>query len=182
MQVDEDNYPEHAWNQIAPNTESGRAESSAEGAEPLTEVCEQDIEHNANLFTSHGSVHARFEGTANKQEIPPEQYRAMLRGLNDKQRQIVMFHRAWCKKAVLALKQSKPIEPYHVFLSGPGVGKSKLINSDTLKFLRLSGVVQPDDVTVLLTAPTGVAAFLINGMTLHSALLLGCGKFPAPRS
>ena len=108
------------WNQIAPNTESGRAESSAEGAEPLTEVCEQDIEHNANLFTSHGSVHARFEGTANKQEIPPEQYRAMLRGLNDKQRQIVMFHRAWCKKAVLALKQSKPIEPYHVFLSGPG--------------------------------------------------------------
>ena len=71
---------------------------------------------------------------------------------------------------MLALKQNKPVEPYHVFLSSPsGVGKShviKLIHSDTLKLLKLSGVFEPDDVIVLLTAPTGVAAF---GMTLHSA-------------
>lgn len=39
-----------------------------------------------------------------------------------------------------------------------------------MKLLQLSGQVQPD-VTVLLTAPTGVAAFNIQGMTLHSALL-----------
>ena len=33
------------------------------------------------------------------------------------------------KKAVLALKQNKPVKPYHVFLSGPGgVGKSHVIN------------------------------------------------------
>ena len=48
----------------------------------------------------------------------------------------------------------------------------KLIHSDTLKVLKLSGTFEPDDVTVLLTAPTGVAAFNINGMTLCSALLL----------
>ena len=64
-------------------------------------------------------------------------------------------------------------------MSGPGgVGKShviRLIHSDTLKLLRLSGAIEP--VTVLLTAPTGVAAFLINGMTIHSALLLGRGKY-----
>ena len=75
------------------------------------------------------------------------------------------------------MKQGKPVEPYHVFLSGPGgVGKShviRLIHSDTLKFLKLSGTLQPDDVTVLLTAPTSVAAFNVSGMTLHSALLLG---------
>ena len=47
----------------------------------------------------------------------------------------------------------------------------------TLKFLRLSGAIEPDDVSVLLTAPTGVAAFNINGMILHSALLLGGGKY-----
>jgi len=47
-----------------------------------------------------------------------------------------------------------------------------LVHSDTLKLLRLSGTVEPDDIVVLLTAPTGVAAFNINGMTLHSALLL----------
>ena len=48
------------------------------------------------------------------------QYRGMLRELNSKQRAIVMFHRNWCKKAVIALKEGKPVEPYHVFLSGPG--------------------------------------------------------------
>ena len=126
-------------------------------------------------------MHVRFEGAANKQEIPANEYRALLRGLNAKQRQIVMFHRHWCKKAVLALKQGKPIEPYHVFVSGPGgVGKShviRLIHSDTLKLLRLSGAIEPDDVIVLLTAPTGAAAFIISGLTLHSALLLGRGKY-----
>ena len=77
------------------------------------------------------------------------------------------------QKAVIALIEGKPVEPYRVFLSGPGgVGKShiiKSIHSDTLKFLRLSGAIEPDDVIVLLTTPTGVAAFNINGMTLHSA-------------
>lgn len=40
--------------------------------------------------------------------------------------------------------------------------------------MKLSGAF---DVIVLLTAPTGVAAFNIGGMTLHSALLLGRSKF-----
>ena len=57
----------------------------------------------------------------------------------------------------MALKEGKPVEPYRVFLSGlGGVGKShviKLIYSDTLKFLCLSGAIEPDDVIVLLTAP-----------------------------
>ena len=70
---------------------------------------------------------------------------------------------------------------YHVFLSGPGgVGKShviKLIHSDTLKLLKLSGTFEPNDVTVLLTVPTGVAVFNISGMTLHSALLLVRSKY-----
>ena len=46
-----------------------------------------------------------------------------------------------------------------------------------MKLLRLSGQVEPEDVTVLLTALTGVAAFNIQGMTVHSALLLGTSKF-----
>ena len=53
----------------------------------------------------------------------------------------------------------------------------RLIHSDTIKFLKLSGTFEPDDVTVLLTAPTGVAAFNLNGVTLHSALLLGTSKY-----
>ena len=50
------------------------------------------------------------------------------------------------------------------------MGKShviRLIQSDTIRLIRQSGSVEPDDVLVLLTAPTGVAAFNVNGMTLH---------------
>ena len=79
------------------------------------------------------------------------------------------------------MKKGEAIKPYRVFLSGPGgVGKSyviSLIHRDTVKLLRLSGQVEPEDVTVLLTAPAGVAAFNIQGMTVHCALLLGTSKF-----
>ena len=44
-----------------------------------------------------------------------------------------------------------------------------LIHRDTVKLLRLFG---PEDITVLLTALRGVAPFNIQGMTVHSALLL----------
>ena len=64
-----------------------------------------------------------------------------------------------------------------MFLSGPGgVGKSHvicMIHSDTIKFLKLSGAFEPDEIVVLLSAPTSVAAFNINGMTLHFVFLLG---------
>ena len=143
-------------------------QSIAEGSEQVSQEDNQSI-------LSQSSLHIRFESSANKQEIPPEQYRQYIRELNDEQRSIVMFHRDWCKEAVLALKQNKP---YRVLLSGAGgVGKShvnKLIHSDTLKLLK---PFEPDDVIVLLTAPTGVAAFNIYGMTLHSALLLGRSKY-----
>ena len=90
-----------------------------------------------------------------------------------------MFHSGWCKKAVHALKHGQQIE--RVFLSGPGgVGKShviKLIQSDKIKLIKQSRTVEPDDVLALLTALTGVAAFYVNGMTLHSAFLLDRSKY-----
>ena len=183
LDVDENGPPEHLWNSIAPSTEEHRLQSVAEGSEQLTEVSQQDLQDNQNIL-SQSSLHVRFDSSASRPEMPPEQYRQYrqyMRELNDEQQSIVIFHREWCKKAVLALKANKPVEPYHVFLSGPGgVGKShviKLIHSDTLKLLKLSGAFEPDDVIVLLTAPTGVAAFNIDGMTLHSALLLGRSKY-----
>jgi len=111
-----------------------------------------------------------------KQLLSPSEYRHMMRNLNEKQKEIVFYHRNWCKQAVIALRQNKQVKPYRIFLSGPGgVGKShvvKLINSDTRKILALSSQIKPTDVITLLTAPTGVAAFNIDGMTIHSALLL----------
>ena len=130
IQLDENGPPEHLWSQIAPNTEHIRAQSLAEGSESLTEVSQEDLRDNANLLRSStpGTLHIRFESAANEQAIPADEYRKLLRGLNAKQKQIVIFHRNWCKKAVIALNQNKPIEPYHIFVSGPGgVGKSHIL-------------------------------------------------------
>ena len=48
----------------------------------------------------------RFESA---QEIPAEEYRRLIRELNDKPKIIVMFHLRWCKKAILALKEGRHI-------------------------------------------------------------------------
>ena len=186
MNVDEDSRPEHAWCQIAPSTEASNAHAAEQGVETLTELSQQDLVDNANLVqqpsvTNSTGLSIRFQSAANPAVIPPDEYRELMRGLNNKQRAMIMYHRHWCKQAVLAMKNGEHIKPYRVFLSGPGgVGKShviKLIQSDTIRLIKQSGSVEPDDVLVLLTAPTGVAAFNVNGMTLHSAFLLGRSRY-----
>ena len=184
IEFDSDNRPEHVWDQLAPCNEEGQHRSRAQGDEPITEVSAEDLLLNSHVLdptSTNSSVVGRYERAASSSEIPADEYRQLMRQLNDKQREMVMFHRCWCKKAVIALRKNEPVEPYRVFMSGPGgVGKShviRLIHSDTLKLLRLSGCIDPGDVTVLLTAPTGVAAFNISGMTLHAAFTLNIGKF-----
>jgi DNA replication protein DnaC len=175
--------PQHAWDQVAPGASEQQARDQAEGIEEVQNIEQEDLDANAQIFQQQQTTPLlqRFNAETNRELMPADQYRAMMRGLNCKQKQVVSFHRRWCKSAVIAMKTGQPIQPYRVFLSGPGgVGKShviSLIHRDTVKLLRLSGQVQPDDVTVLLTAPTGVAAFNIQGMTVHSALLLTTSKF-----
>ena len=126
IDVDEDGPPEHLWNSIAPSNEESRMQSVAEGSEQLTEVSQQDLQDNQNILALGQNLHVRFESAANQLEIPPDQYREYMRGLNEEQRSIVMSHCDWCRKAILALKEGRSVEPYHVFLSGPGgVGKSR---------------------------------------------------------
>ena len=97
-----------------------------------------------------------------------------MRSLNKKQACILQYHRNWCKKAIYSLRNKLPIEPYFLFISGPGgVGKSHVISMlyrDTIHLVKKSIYFQPYDIVILLTAPTGVAAFNISGMTIHSAL------------
>ena len=65
------------------------------------------------------------------------------------------------------------IQPLRIFLSGgAGVGKSFVLNTlyqaVTKYFNQLSGK-NPDDIRAMKVAPTGKAAFNINGNTIHSA-------------
>ena len=176
--------PQHAWDQVAPGAAEQDARDRAEGAEEERTIEQEDLDANARLFQQQQQTSVpllqRFTAETNRELLSPEDYRTAIRGLNSKQRQVVMFNRAWCKRAVIALKNGEPVRPYHVFVSGPGgVGKShviSLIRNDTVRLLRLSGKIQPEDVAALLTAPTGGAAFNIEGMTLHSGLVLSISK------
>ena len=103
-----------------------------------------------------------------------------MRQLNTEQKTMVMYHRKWCKETVIVLKQHKLVKPYHVFLSGSGgVGKSyvvKMLHMDTVKLFQCSQQIKPEDVPILLTAATGVAAHNINGITVHPAFMLNDRK------
>ena len=144
---------------------------------------QEDLDAHASFFQQQQTTTLlqRFSLETNRVLIPPDEYRQLMRGLNTKQRQIVNYHRRWCKDAVIAMKKGEAIKPYRVFVSGPGgVSKSyviSFIHRDAIKLLLLSGQVELEDTVVLLTAPIGVAAFNIQGMTVHSAFLFGTSKF-----
>ena len=179
--MDQHGPPEHAWDNIAPENEHNELMDRAEGFEEERPMLADDLDANQALFEGPASnenreITSRFDIEAEKNILTPSEYREMMRHLNKEQRQIIMYNRTWCKNAIEAWKNNQNIEPYRIFLSGPGgVGKShviKIIQSDMKKLLRLSHRVKPTDVTVLITAPTGVAAFNVDGMTIHSSLLL----------
>ena len=179
--MDQHGAPEHAWDQIAPENLHNELADRAEGIEIDRPMAADDLIANADLImrqkhADNREIMARYNVELEKSVLDPNDYRSFMRGLNKKQREIVTYNRRWCKNAVKAWKNNEDINPYRIFLSGPGgVGKShviKLIQSDMQKILRLSHRVRPTDVTVLVTAPTGVAAYNVDGMTIHSALLL----------
>ena len=103
--------------------------------------------------------------------ISDNDYYALVRSLNEKQRQF-FYH-------VLHSVKTKD-DPLRLFLSGgAGVGKSTVTNALYEALIRyLNSIVgeNPDDVKVVKTAPTGKAAFNIKGNTLHAAF-----KIPANR-
>ena len=93
-----------------------------------------------------------------------DDYRALVRSLNEKQRQF-FYH-------VLHSIKTKN-DSLRFFLGGSaGVGKSTVTNAlyeALTRFLNSIARENPDDVKVVKAAPTGKAAFNIKGNTLHAA-------------
>nr|XP_039258260.1 uncharacterized protein LOC120334820 [Styela clava] len=175
--------PLHLWGDLGMESDLSNQQDKSEGDTPYTTMIREDLAANSAIIESvervavpKSDIGARYEIEKNRNVLSTSEYCNMIRCLNEKQRAIVFHHRKWCKDAVIAIKQNGSVEPYRIFLSGPGgVGKShviKLIQHDTRRYFALSRTVDPNDVTCLLCAPTGVAAFNIDGITIHSALLL----------
>ena len=97
-----------------------------------------------------------------------DEYNELMRKLNQGQRTYLM--------GLKDIVESNQLPIYHLITGGAGVGKSVLIKAIHQTLIRyyaqdpqFSKVEEP---TVLLAAPTGLAAFHINGLTLHSAFSL----------
>jgi hypothetical protein len=94
--------------------------------------------------------------------------------LNTQQRCIHQFIVQWCIEMSMTYKTSRRPEPFHIFISGGArTGKSHLICTIVQTATHLLSVDQgEEDITVMVSAFTGVAAFNIEGHTLHSAFNL----------
>ena len=117
-----------------------------------------------------------YAKAAKRQNMNFQDYCRHVCTLNKDQCHILMYNRAWCKSYINAVRHGENQKGYRIFLSGPGGHREKLCcTSYTKRHVPLfKHTVKPDDdqPIVLITAPTGSAAFQIGGSTIHSAFLL----------
>ncbi|KAJ8049533.1 ATP-dependent DNA helicase pfh1 [Holothuria leucospilota] len=96
--------------------------------------------------------------------IPDNEYLALLTILNQKQSEFYLH----VMQTITSME-----EPLRVFLTGgAGVGKSvvvKVLYQSLYRYLNSTEGTDPEDCKIIMCAPTGKAAFNINGQTIHSA-------------
>ena len=178
---EENGPPVHSWDMLAPQTEQERGDLHEEGSyEDPEHLLTQPPEGSA----AHPSVTASATDIVISSEkkqgiLSDEEFRVKVQSLNASQRCIFQWILKWCNACVKSKANRTKPDPFHIFLTGgAGTGKSHVISAVyqlLMKRLPRHGD-DPDDIPVLLTAPTGVAAFNINGITLHSAFLLPLGQ------
>ncbi|CAF1500770.1 unnamed protein product, partial [Rotaria sordida] len=99
--------------------------------------------------------------------IPDADYQRLMRSLNNNQRRYILN--------VMNLIKNGDKQCFHFINGGAGVGKSTLIKAVYQSILRFYNSLpgsNPETIRTAICAPTGKAAALIDGMTLHSFLSL----------
>ena len=172
------NIMQTAWDLVAPTIAQEDVQTQEVGFDTVQERSEEwgnmQYRGNGQDQPMRDPLCRLYEKAAKRQHMAFSDYCMYMRSLNAEQLQIVMFNWAWCKKYISSVRNGKKIEGYRVFLSGSGgTGKShvvRLIQRDMSYFLRTIVNADPDQPIVLVTAPTGSAAYNIGGSTIHAAL------------
>ena len=156
---------ENAWSQICPESEVQRLDCITEKLEKPSGNSELELQVPDLLDNSSKSIEI------SQPSISREEGTQIMRSLNDTQQKVFYKLRSWCLDMISG---EKPLQLQVFITGGAGTGKSHLIKSIYYELSRLFAPVltNPDDVSVLLTAPTGVAAFNIGGATIHSAFAI----------
>ena len=170
----EHNIPQSAWEMVAPNIAHDDRTTNAIG---FSTIQNQEVTGDTTHEESHDNTRNTtdtlcilYAKAVKKQDMNLLNYCTHIQNLNTEQHNIVMYKRAWCKSYISAVRHGENQKGYRIFLSGPGgTGKSHvvhLIQRDMSYFFKHT--VKPDDDQhiVLITAPTGSAAFKTGGSTL----------------
>nr|XP_061819798.1 uncharacterized protein LOC133608527 isoform X1 [Nerophis lumbriciformis] len=166
--VDED-----AWGDLCPEQQVEHMECLDERRQQQQgEIRDEqlvELEENVPDLFVGGKQVATIERNTNI--LPRREGLALVHSLNETQRSIFDRIRKWCLEKVMG----KTPEPFHVFVTGgAGTGKSHLIRAIQYEAGRLlSRLYQPDETCVLLTAPTGIAAYSLHAATIHHTFSIG---------
>ncbi|XP_052441444.1 uncharacterized protein LOC127981121 [Carassius gibelio] len=160
---------EDAWAEICPETEKQRDECIDLMKDKLL-LDEDDSQELIPDLTANPQTVCTIE--TNHTTMPRDEALHLLRSLNEEQSAVFYKVQKWCLQKVLGQNP----EPFRLFLTGgAGTGKSHLIKAIKYESTRLLSQLSenPDDITVLLTASTGVASFGIGGGTVHNNFAIG---------
>ena len=166
--------PEDAWAEIAAESEHDREKQRVEGSRQAEEFAYIDPGvHSEASHAARGGENL-FQ-TTQAWVMEDVDYHRLIQSLNLEQRQVFSELYKWFFDVITSRKTGKVPDPIRTFISGcAGTGKSHLIKAiyqAAIKTLKPEAE-NPDDTVCLLTAPTSLAAYNINGQTLHSAFSL----------
>ena len=165
---------EDGWADIAPGAETLRDEERADVRDEFSDV--EDVPELPDLDNALPSTSATGRPAYTEistHTVSPGQAENIMRSMNTKQREVFTHLRRW----VLDKVKGANICAFHVFMTGgAGTGKSHVINGFQYEADRLFTPLtnSADEITVLLVAYTGTAAFNIGGQTIHSAFAIHC--------
>ena len=152
-EMQDDSMPEESFNEQLPLH--------------LASTSDQTEQHSTLGITTHNQP----------TQISDDELRQCVRSLNKRQRYAYDIVLTWCRNKLKNMNSLKPeeLEPIYLFITGgAGAGKSRLIKTiyhavtKTLSHTSMN----PELPTVLLMAPTGVAAINIDGTTINTALAI----------
>ncbi|XP_052095177.1 uncharacterized protein LOC127730440 [Mytilus californianus] len=170
----ENEYNEN--DQIAPATQQVEMEDAEIGPTESEQYVhfnpDRPTEHRLYDMSHEVGIEARtVELTNHANRISESDYFALIRSLNKKQWEFFQHVVTWVKTKH---------EPFYTFLTGgAGCGKSVVVRAIFQALHRHLCSIEgedPDDIRILLCAPTGKAAYNTNGLTIHNAFQIQPNK------